>query len=84
MVIVSMRIIQQRKILIYTKNQLCSFADLQIRTVNYNMKGIASKRQNITQKTDYSFFNPKFGLTYVGRSSALSNKLKIKSEFRKP
>ena len=43
---------------------LNAFADLQIRTVNYNMIGIASKRQDITQKADYSFFNPKLGLTY--------------------
>ena len=28
------------------------------------MIGIASKRQDITQKADYSFFNPKLGLTY--------------------
>ncbi|MES2519318.1 MAG: TonB-dependent receptor [Bacteroidota bacterium] len=40
------------------------FADLQIRTVGYNMKGIASKLQDITQQTNYSFFNPKLGLTY--------------------
>ena len=43
---------------------LNAFADLQIRTVNYNVIGIASKRQDITQKADYSFFNPKLGLTY--------------------
>ena len=43
---------------------LNAFADLQIRTVNYTMAGIASKRQDITQKADYSFFNPKLGLTY--------------------
>ena len=43
---------------------LNAFADLQIRTVNYNIVGIASKRQDITQKADYSFFNPKLGLTY--------------------
>ena len=44
--------------------KLGAFADLQIRTVNYSMKGIADKRQDISQKTNYSFFNPKFGLTY--------------------
>ncbi len=43
---------------------LNAFADLQIRTVNYTMVGIASKRQDITQKADYTFFNPKLGLTY--------------------
>lgn len=44
--------------------KLNAFADLQIRTVNYNMKGTANKLQDITQQVNYSFFNPKFGLTY--------------------
>ena len=41
-----------------------AFADLQIRTVAYDMKGIADQRQDITQNSSYSFFNPKLGLTY--------------------
>jgi iron complex outermembrane receptor protein len=41
-----------------------AFADLQIRTVAYDMKGIADKLQDITQNSNYSFFNPKLGLTY--------------------
>lgn len=50
--------------------KLNAFADLQVRTVNYSMKGTASKLQNITQKVDYSFFNPKFGLTYQLNNSS--------------
>ena len=42
-----------------------AFADLQLRTVNYNMKGIADKLQDISQKSSYIFFNPKLGLTYL-------------------
>lgn len=68
--------------------KLGAFADLQIRTVNYDMKGIASKRQDITQKTDYSFFNPKFGLTYqladnssVYASYSVGNKEPSRQDF---
>jgi iron complex outermembrane receptor protein len=41
------------------------FADLQIRNVKLEMKGIGDKRQNISQKADYQFFNPKIGVNYV-------------------
>ncbi len=44
--------------------KLNAFADLQVRVVNYSMKGIADRLQDISQKTDYAFFNPKLGLTY--------------------
>jgi len=45
-------------------DKLNAFADLQVRIVNYAIKGIADRRQDVTLKTDYSFFNPKLGLTY--------------------
>jgi len=45
-------------------DKLNAFADLQVRIVNYNIKGMADRRQDVTLKTDYSFFNPKLGLTY--------------------
>ena len=68
--------------------KLGAFADLQIRTVNYSMKGIADKRQDITQRTDYSFFNPKFGLTYqladnssLYASYSLGNKEPSRQDF---
>jgi iron complex outermembrane recepter protein len=41
-----------------------TYLDLQYRSVNYDMKGTADKMQNITQKNDYQFFNPKIGLNY--------------------
>ncbi len=41
-----------------------AYADLQVRTVGYDMSGIADKRQDITQNWNYQFFNPKFGLTH--------------------
>lgn len=52
------------KIYFQVTEKLNVFTDLQVRMVNYEMKGIADKRQDITQKTDYSFYNPKLGLTY--------------------
>ena len=65
-----------------------AFADLQVRTVNYQMKGIASKLQDITQQVDYSFFNPKFGLTYqlnntstVFGSYSIGNKEPSRQDF---
>jgi iron complex outermembrane recepter protein len=39
------------------------YADLQLRTVNHEMKGTASKMQTIDQTHNYNFFNPKIGAT---------------------
>lgn len=68
--------------------KLNAFADLQVRTVNYNMKGIANKLQDITQQVNYSFFNPKFGLTYqlnntstVFGSYSIGNKEPSRQDF---
>jgi iron complex outermembrane recepter protein len=52
------------KVYYQVSDKLNAFADLQVRVVNYTMKGIADKLQDISQKTDYTFFNPKLGLTY--------------------
>ncbi len=40
------------------------FADLQLRTIGYNIYGIDDNLLSITQGTHYSFFNPKVGTTY--------------------
>lgn len=68
--------------------KLNAFADLQVRTVNYNMKGTANKLQDITQQVNYSFFNPKFGLTYqlnntstVFGSYSIGNKEPSRQDF---
>lgn len=57
----------------YQVNDALNFyGDLQYRTVSYDIKGTADKRQDITQKTDYQFFNPKFGVNYqVNKTSSL-------------
>lgn len=79
---------------IYTKGYyqvseaLNFFADLQYRTVNYDMNGTGDKRQDITQKADYKFFNPKFGVNYqvskttsVYASYAVGNKEPSRQDF---
>ncbi|WP_435353181.1 TonB-dependent receptor [Emticicia sp. SJ17W-69] len=57
----------------YQVNDALNFyGDLQYRTVSYDIKGTADKRQDITQKTDYKFFNPKFGVNYqVNKASSI-------------
>ena len=40
------------------------FGDLQMRTINYQAKGISSDVTFIDTKNEYNFFNPKMGLTY--------------------
>ncbi|WP_291723055.1 TonB-dependent receptor [Bernardetia sp.] len=43
---------------------LFAFADLQIRTINYDFLGFDNNLSNVKQSANLSFFNPKFGLTY--------------------
>lgn len=41
------------------------FADLQLRMLNYNTTGLNSDRTPLILDKDYSFFNPKAGITYL-------------------
>jgi iron complex outermembrane receptor protein len=43
---------------------LFAFADLQIRTIDYDFLGFDNDLSNVEQNASLSFFNPKFGLTY--------------------
>ena len=43
---------------------LTGFVDLQGRFVSYKTNGLNSDRQEFVTNTDFSFFNPKLGLTY--------------------
>ena len=45
-------------------NHLSLYADMQIRGIDYKIKGIDSDLRDITQKHDFLFFNPKLGLNY--------------------
>ncbi|MDZ7934806.1 MAG: TonB-dependent receptor [Emticicia sp.] len=79
---------------IYTKGYyqvseaLNFFADLQYRTVNYDIKGVNDDRLDITQQSTYQFFNPKFGVNYqlsktssVYASYAVGNKEPSRQDF---
>ncbi len=48
------------------------FADLQYRSVSYDIKGVNDDRLDITQQSNYQFFNPKFGVNYqLGKTSSV-------------
>jgi iron complex outermembrane recepter protein len=44
--------------------QLNGYLDLQLRTINYATSGNDRKKRDVTRATNYTFFNPKFGLNY--------------------
>ncbi|TYC10179.1 TonB-dependent receptor [Bizionia gelidisalsuginis] len=45
-------------------SKLFAFADVQYRAVHYNSTGLSSDLEPIDVEKDYSFFNPKLGLSY--------------------
>lgn len=45
-------------------NGLSAFADLQVRRVRYEFLGYNNDLQNVTQRANLTFFNPKIGATY--------------------
>ena len=55
----------------YTIDKLNLFADLQYRSINYNISGTDKNRNSINQNDQLDFFNPKFGLSY--RLNATNN-----------
>lgn len=76
------------KVYYQVTEKLNAFADLQVRTVNYEIKGKDDNRLDIAQKIDYNFFNPKLGLSYqLGESSSayasysVGNKEPNRSDF---
>lgn len=44
--------------------QMNLYADMQIRGIDYKIKGIDDDLRDVTQNHDFLFFNPKFGLNY--------------------
>ncbi|MBB6001681.1 iron complex outermembrane receptor protein [Arcicella rosea] len=58
------------KVFCQLSKKVNAFADLQVRTVNYEIKGTDDNLLNIGQKVDYQFFNPKFGVSYQIASNA--------------
>ena len=64
------------------------FGDLQIRTIDYETEGTDDDLSNYQIRTKYSFFNPKFGLTYVLNahfqlygSFAVANREPVRTDF---
>ena len=45
-------------------NHLSLYADMQLRGIDYKIKGTDSDLRDVSQKHDFLFFNPKFGLNY--------------------
>ncbi|WP_400193574.1 TonB-dependent receptor [Hymenobacter sp. B81] len=41
------------------------FGDLQLRTIDYRIEGADDDQRNVTTRADYTFFNPKAGLTFA-------------------
>lgn len=45
-------------------DRLEAFGDLQVRRIGYSVDGLGSSRETIDQDVDYTFVNPKAGLSY--------------------
>ena len=62
-------------------NKWNAYVDLQFRTVGYMMEGIADKYINLISDRNYSFFNPKFGLTHqISAQSKLYTSVSVGSK----
>ncbi len=44
--------------------KITAYADIQFRSISFNVLGIADPRQSVNYAKSYAFFNPKAGLTY--------------------
>lgn len=69
-------------------DELNLFGDAQVRTIDYVTVGLDSDRTPYDVDTDFSFFNPKVGLTYSLNSStnayasyAIGNREPVRSDF---
>lgn len=66
-----------------------TYADLQVRHVSYDIRGVHDNQRDLTRSTSYGFFNPKFGINYeigqgkrVYASVAVANREPSRSDFR--
>ncbi len=69
-------------------DKLNLFGDAQIRKINYETEGTDNDLEAYDVDTDFTFFNPKFGLTYalnnsanVYASYAIGNREPVRSDF---
>ena len=68
--------------------KLYVFGDLQLRKVNYSFLGFDNDLSNITQEANYTFWNPKAGVTYnlqpghqLYASYAIGNREPVRDDF---
>lgn len=79
---------------IYTKatyevrERLYLFGDLQVRGIDYSFNGKNSDQRDVSGQQSYTFFNPKFGLSYESgngktlyASYAVANREPVRSDF---
>ncbi len=69
-------------------DKLNLFGDMQVRTINYAYVGFNNDLQSIDQEVDYTFYNPKAGITYnlqpahqLYASYAVGNREPVRSDF---
>ncbi len=72
----------------YRIGDLNIFGDVQIRKINYVIEGVDDDLTPLDVNVDYSFFNPKFGLTYflkkdhnIYASFAIANKEPVRGDI---
>lgn len=51
-------------------HSLYAYADLQVRSINYELDGNDRQKRNLALEDQLSFFNPKFGLSYLPNSQS--------------
>lgn len=76
------------KVNIELTSQLNGFADLQIRRLNYTAGGTDNRQSNFVIDQQYTFFNPKLGLTYTASdrnqlyaSYSVANREPVRDDF---
>ncbi|GAB3528825.1 TonB-dependent receptor [Pontibacter brevis] len=69
-------------------DKLFVFGDVQVRTINYGFEGFDNDLVSIDQEVDYTFINPKAGITYnlqpehqLYASYAISNREPVRKDF---
>ncbi|WP_439881411.1 TonB-dependent receptor [Pontibacter sp. MBLB2868] len=69
-------------------DKLSVFGDLQMRTINYSFVGFDNDLTSLAQDVDYTFFNPKAGITYqlqpehqLYASYAVGNREPVRDDF---
>ncbi|MDX5420084.1 MAG: TonB-dependent receptor [Hymenobacteraceae bacterium] len=69
-------------------DQLSLFGDMQVRSIGYTFEGIDNNFENLEQEVNYTFYNPKAGLSYelrkghqVYASYAIGNREPVRDDF---